>query len=196
MRTRGGRRRCWIRPGIEVQVHCAGGGWGPRRVRTGECYAILRAEDWYTALLEDDADRLGPGSHGSGTVTFDGRPHTARWEVRANAVWRRGRVFLICGRCGGRCTRLYLPLKTSWLACRRCWGPTYSSRTLLNYKDSLWGLRRFAAFFGTTQREYPFSVTEEWARDRLAAAAKRWAQRRGLWTSKRGGNARFSGSGN
>jgi hypothetical protein len=139
---------------------------------------VLRAEDWYTALLTDDASRLGPGSQGSGTVTFEGHPHTADFEVRSNAVWWKGRVFLICGRCLARCTRLYLPLSTSWLACRRCWGLTDNSRTLLNYKDSVWGRGRFAALFGTSQRDYAFMITEERRQIRRAAAVDRWSRRR------------------
>lgn len=135
METRGGRRRRWIMA-HEARVRAPGGRWGPRRVRTTECYAVFKAEDCYTALLADEAARLGPGSQGSGTVTAGGRQHTARWEVRSNAVWRRGRVFLVCPQCLARSTRLYLPLETSWLACRLCWGLTYSSRTLQNYKES------------------------------------------------------------
>jgi hypothetical protein len=161
-------------------VRAPGGRWGPRRVRTSECYSVLKAEDWYSALLADDATRLGPGSQGSGTVTVGGRQHTAGWEVRSNAVWRRGRVFLVCPHCLVRCTRLYLPLVTSWLSCRRCWGLTYSSRTLLNYKDSLWGRGPFAAVFGTTQRDYAVTVAQERARDRRAASVERWSQRRGF----------------
>src|SRR5688572_14419637 len=111
MATGGGRRRRWIMR-HEARVHAPGGRWGPRRVRTSECHAVLKAEDWYTALLADAAARLGPGSKGSGTVTVGGRQHTADWIVRSNAVWRRGRVFLICPQCHVRCARLYLPLET------------------------------------------------------------------------------------
>jgi hypothetical protein len=81
------------------------------------------------------------------------RSLTANWEIRQNAVWQRGRVFLRCSRCRLLCTRLYMPLEESWLACRRCWGLTYASRTLQNYKDSLWGRGAIARMFGTSQRE-------------------------------------------
>jgi hypothetical protein len=60
-----------------------------------------------------------------------------------------GRLFLTCPRCQRPCTRLYVPLPSSWLACRGCWGLTYSSRTLLNYKDSPWGRGAFVSVFGT-----------------------------------------------
>jgi hypothetical protein len=80
------------------------------------------------------------------------------WEVRQNAVWRRGRVFLRCPRCQRCCTRLYLPLETLWLACRRCWGLTYVSRQLQNYKDSFWGRGTIARMFGTTQRDWALGV--------------------------------------
>jgi hypothetical protein len=181
MQRRGGARRRCIRPGIEARAHYSGGRWGPRRVRTTECYAIVTAEDWYTALLADDAARLGPGSHGSGTVTFEGRQHTARWEVRSNAVWRRGRVFLVCPRCSHRRTRLYLPRADSWLACRTCWGLTYASRTLLNYKESPWGRGKFAGLFGTSQWDWALMTTNEKRRTRLEASQKRWRDRRVLF---------------
>src|SRR5262245_39142642 len=42
-----------------------------------------------------------------------------------------------------------------WRA-RRCWGRTYPSRTLQNYKDSPWGRGMFARLFGTTQRDWAF----------------------------------------
>jgi hypothetical protein len=112
MERRGGRRRRWI-TAEDARAYVVGGRWGRRRARTSECHAVLKAEDWYAAILLDDAARLGPGSHGSGTVTLNGRQHIARWEVRANAVWRRGRVFLLCGQCLRRCTRLYLPSQTA-----------------------------------------------------------------------------------
>src|SRR5262245_10924647 len=120
----------------QASVYCPGGRWGPRRTRVTECWAILPAEDLYTALLQRNAKAVGPGARGTVSYKPEGREVTASWEIRQNAVWRAGRVFLICPRCGRRCTRLYLPGPDSWLACRRCWGLTYSSRTLRNYKDS------------------------------------------------------------
>jgi hypothetical protein len=41
--------------------------------------------------------------------------------------------------------RLYLPRVDLDLACRRCWGLTYESRSRRNYKDTLHGrVRHFA----------------------------------------------------
>jgi len=63
---------------------------------------MIRAEDVYTALLRDDADNVRPGARRRVTCTFTGRDVTADWEIRPNAVWRQGRVFLKCPRCGRR----------------------------------------------------------------------------------------------
>jgi hypothetical protein len=93
----------------EARVCCPGGRWGRRRTRTTECFAVLKAEDLYTALLRDKGGRVAPGSKGTATVCFKGKEHTTSWEVRANAVWRRGRVFYISPTCTQRRTRLYLP---------------------------------------------------------------------------------------
>ena len=71
---------------------------------------MLKAEEVYAALLQHDASRVRPGARGMSTYTVEGREITASWEVRQNAVWRRGRVFLRCPKCDQRCTRLYLPL--------------------------------------------------------------------------------------
>ena len=174
---RGGRRP--RRVGREdAPVWCPGGRWGPRRTRVTECWAVLRAEEVYTAMLLDDASRVRPGARGATTYTVEGREFTASWEVRQNAVWRRGRVFLRCPRCDTRCTRLYLPLRDSWLACRRCWGLTYTSRTRQNYKTSLVGRGQFARMFGTSQRDWAFLTTYEKRRERRAASRERWVKRR------------------
>lgn len=175
--TRGGRRRRWITRD-EAAVWCAGGRWGPRRTRINECWASFRAEDVYTALLTEDPSAVGPGARGKATYKLEGHDATFHWEIRKNAIWRRGRVFLTCPKCVRRCTRLYLPLENSWLACRRCWGLTYASRTLQNYKNSLWGGRRFAWMFGTTQRDWALSTTEENRTKRRAASREHWARRR------------------
>ena len=133
--TRGRGRRRWVTR-TEAAVWCPSGRWGPRRSRVTECWSTIRAEDVYTALLRHDAAKVRAGVRGSVTNKLEGRDVTADWEIRQNAVWRRGRVFLECPRCCRRSTRLYLPLEDSWLACRRCLGLTYNSRALLNYKDS------------------------------------------------------------
>ena len=131
-----------------------GGRFGPRRVRVNECWHVLKAEN------------LG------------GRKAETHWEIVQNAVWRRGRVFLRCPRCSGRCTRLYLPLETSWLACRKCWGLTYPSRALQNYKNTRWGGRQFAWMFGTTQRDWALMTTNDRRKERRRRSRDRWNERR------------------
>jgi hypothetical protein len=173
---RGGYRKRWIST-HEASAWCSGGRWGPRRVRTNECWAILRAEELYDGLLREDTSAVKPGTRGSANYKFNNRDVTTTWEVRPNFVWRRGRVFLHCPRCGRRCTRLYMPLEDSWLACRRCWGLTYASRTLQNYKNSLWGGRAFAWMFGTTQREWAQSTTAEKRAERRLVSRNRWIER-------------------
>jgi len=158
--TRGGQRRRWVTR-HDAAVWCPGGKWGPRRTRVTECWSMMRAEDVYTALLRDDAAKVRSGARGSATYRLKGRDITADWEVRPNAVWRLGRVFLECPRCRRRTTRLYSPLEDSWLACRRCWGLTYNSKALLSYKNSLWGRGAFARMFGTSQRDWAYETTAE-----------------------------------
>jgi hypothetical protein len=175
---RGGPRRRCIERG-QAGVWCSGGRWGPRRTRTNECWATLRAEDVYTAVLQANESATKAGAQGTVIWTVEGgRDVHANWEIRANAVWRRGRMFLDCRHCGKRCTRLYLPLEDSSPRCRRCWGLTYASRTLQNYKDSLWGGRQFAWMFGTTQRDWAFSTTDERRAQRRSTSRDRWVQRR------------------
>jgi hypothetical protein len=168
----------------EAPVSCPGGRWGRRRTRVGECSYVLKAEDCYTALLRDDIDRVKPSARGEVTLTVSGHQLAAGWEIRPNHVWRNGRLFLICPRCLHRCTRLYLPLPTSWLACRKCWGLTYASRTLQNYKDSPFGRGRFARLFPTTQRAWSFMTTSKKRKLCLEASQARWEERKTLRESE------------
>jgi hypothetical protein len=101
----------------------------------------------------------------------------AGWEVRQNAVWRRGRVFLGCPRCGCRCTRVYIPLEDSSPACRRCWGLSYESRQLQNYKNSTWGRGALARMFGTTQRDWAYQATADRREQRRQLARDRAYER-------------------
>lgn len=139
---------------------------------------MMRAEDVYTALLNHDASLVGPGAKGTSTYTVEGREFAASWEVRKNAVWRQGRVFLRCALCSLACTRLYIPLPDSRLACRRCWGLTYGSRTLNNYKASLWGRGAIARMFGTSQRDWAFEATDRRRAERRLSSRERWNIRR------------------
>ena len=188
---RGGRRRRRIGPG-DAAVSCPDGRWGPKRRHVTQCWAMLRAEDCYTTVLRDDALRVTPGARGEVSWSLKDRNLRASWEIRPNAVWRRGRLLLCCPRCARNCTRLYLPLPDSWLACRRCWGLTYESRTLQNYEDSLWGRGRFARMFGTSQRDWAFLATDEKRRAALKRSRERWASRNQVWRPHRDSNPGFS----
>jgi hypothetical protein len=184
--TRGGRRPRFA-PSYALRVY-ASGRRGIRRVRVTECWSMLKAEDVYTALLRDDASGTGPGARGAFRCTVQGREFIASWEVVANAVWRRGRVFLRCPRCSLRCTRLYLPLETSSPACRCCWGLTYWSRTQSNYKDSLWGRGEIARMFGTSQRDWAYDRTDEARNERRERSHARWEDRKRATSRRRAAN--------
>ena len=158
----------------------ASGRWGRRRVRVTECYAVLRAEDAYTTVLRDCGGQATLGRRVTVECSISGRDMTAVCEVRANAIWRGGRLFYRCPRCDRRCTRLYLPLADSRLACRRCWGLTYNARTLANYKDTPWGRGALARMFGTTQRDWAYDATDGRRKSRRAASRRRLAERRGI----------------
>lgn len=177
--SRGGRRERRIYRG-DAAVWCPGGKWGPRRTRVTECYSTLRAEVLYTALLKNSPAKVGAGAQGTATYTIAERSVTAQWEIRANAVWRCGRVFFRCSPCKRLCTRLYIPLEHSLPACRRCWGLSYVSRGLLNYKDSIWGRGPFARLFNTSQRDYALMRTHDRRQERKLEAAERWTERRKL----------------
>lgn len=156
------------------------GRWGPRRVRTTECFQTFRVENLYTSLLENCPDRVVAGASGSSIFGSADQRIRIEWEIRANAVWRQGRVFFLCGRCRNPCTRLYCPRADSEAACRTCWGLTYSSRSLRSYRESLWGRGPLARFLGTTQRLMALEATQEARAERYAQCLKRWDTRRGL----------------
>lgn len=179
-----GRKRFIYRG--EAGVWCPGGRWGPRRTRVTECCGVIRAEDLYTALILDaNGIKARPGTVGSATFRMGEQDVTVDWELRSNAVWRCGRLFLRCRRCSHRCTRLYLPLSDSGLACRKCYGLSYNSRTLNNYKNSLWGRGAFARMFMTTQRDWAYTTTDEARQSRREASFERWDKRRPALAARR-----------
>jgi hypothetical protein len=141
-----------------------------------ECSAILRAEDVYTGLLRDNRARAKPGAYGSLDWSPPGRsePQSIAWELRSNAVWRFGRLFLTCPWCGRRATRLYVPREDALPACRRCWGLTYESRQQRNYKDL------GAIGPGLTCRVCARTLTYSARLGRAVAAARRYAERRDI----------------
>ena len=155
----------------------ASGRFGRRRARTSECWAVFRAEDCYTSLISTSPVTLRPGHRATLTWKVRERQLEADCELRSNAVWRHGRLFFGCPKCGRRCTRLYVPTKTSGLGCRRCWGLTYISRALLNYKDSPWGRGAFARIFVTSQRDWAYQTTDECRQKRMEASRARWKAR-------------------
>jgi hypothetical protein len=145
---------------------------------------MLRAEDIYNSLLMDPKCKPQPEACGAATVTVGERELAVTWELRPNAVWRRGRLFLWCLACRRRCTRLYLPLKDSWMGCRRCWGLSYQSRALLNYHDTPW-LRGSRAALFSTQRDWAYERTDENRAARRKASRARWAARKDILANER-----------
>jgi len=167
-----GRRR-YIRPGQDAPVWIDSGRWGPKRVKVTQCWATLTAESVYTGLLRENPARMRAGVKGSLEWALPGRskPISADWELRANAVWRRGRLFFRCPRCTRLATRLYVPCENSGAACRRCWGLTYASRRE-NYKSAPSFLPWYS--LGDMAHWLTWSARER----RAAASAERYAERR------------------
>lgn len=174
------RSRSHKRHILPTEADCfASGKWGRRRVRTSECWATIRAEDSYTAVTGSTFPPEASKSRAQLTWTIGARQLSGNCELVPNRIWRAGRLFLLCPRCARRCTRLYLPLESSWLACRQCWGLTYDSRAISNYKDTLWGRGAFARMFRTTHREWAFLTTHERREARRQASRDRIAMRWG-----------------
>src|SRR4051812_24892109 len=89
-------------------------------------------------------------------------------EVRANAVWRRGRLFLICPRFERRATRLYIPAPP-WTSAA---GVVGDSATVVSLRViSRWGF--WGACSGLSRRD-----TSEKRKRRRTAAVGRSEQRR------------------
>jgi len=128
----------------------------------------------YTVLLREDRDGLRPGRAGQLSWKLDGRqPIEVGVEVRENAVWPLGRVFLTCPGCGRRATRIYVPTEQARAACRRCWGLTYESRQERTYRlgRSWWG-----RLLGVGS--YAMSRAQAARRGRAKAATQRESARR------------------
>lgn len=137
--------------------------------------AILRAEDLYTALLREDRLAVTPGASGNVLWEGAGQKFETAFEVRANAVWRFGRVFLRCSRCERLATRIYwFKAAAAAPACRRCWGLTYESRQERNYKRSRVA---FLANAGMDRRGLATWYTENDREERRERSLKRYAER-------------------
>ena len=141
------------------------GRWGRRRVHVSQCAAVLKAEQIYErSILEDSS--CGPGF--SRTLSWNpqgdaGPSWSVEVEIRANAVWRRGRPFLVCPGCRRRATRVYVPVAGLEPRCRRCWALSYETQSW-NYKG----------VYGKIAR----GTTAIWREDGRRAARARQAARR------------------
>jgi hypothetical protein len=171
MGRRGGRRaRRYIIAG-EVTVWVSSGRWGPRRARVEQCPAVLGAEFVYGQMI-CDGPQFCPGSRAA--ISWkpkdgSGRSWDIKAEVVANAVWRRGRLFLRCPHCGQRATRLYVPIAGLEPRCRRCWGLSYASQSW-SYKP--------AGFLGRMLGPIAYATTSERRNRRRIAALARYDKRR------------------
>ena len=180
-----GRSRRRMTPGVDAAVWISSGRWGPKRVRVSQCLA-LRAEDAYTCLLRENAARVRPGERGSARWTVsnssgESASFSADWELRANSVWRHGRLFFRCPKCSRLATRLYVPRVDLGGACRRCWGLTYESRQERNYKG------RPSFLPGHSLGDLAHWLTWSAREARAEASAERYAERREIL--KRGGRS-------
>lgn len=138
----------------------------------------MRAEDCYEALVRVEPGDLRIGRSATLDLELAGDAFTIQIEITRNQIWRFGRLMLRCSRCQRRCTRLYLPIEGCNLRCRRCWGLTYASRTLRNYKDGLWGRGLIARLGGVTQRDWAYMETDaDRRRVRLASRARSSARK-------------------
>ena len=148
-----------------------------RRARVEEC-ASLTAEHAYFVLLRDARSKLHPGAIGELRWIVEGGAHRVAWEIRANRLWRGGRVFFNCGVCHRRATRIYMPTpEAPTPACRSCWHLSYESQQT-NYRDT--GVLKEV---GLTSRA--LAKQQTWLKRRYARAAARArrAARRPFWTS-------------
>lgn len=169
MTHRGGRRPRQIPTSAPVFV--ANGRWGRKRARVEQCAATLAAELFYGTLLAA-GEPLRPGWRGVRSW-FPHGPTGPSWEVdaeiRTNAVWRRGRLFLYCANCQRLAARLYIPVVGLEPRCRRCWGLAYVSQTW-SYKPVAW----LGKALGPVARATTYARREK----RREAAQARYADRR------------------
>lgn len=175
MKRGGARRRFVAREDCLVSIPT--GRWGRKRVRVTRADAILKAEDLYTDLLRRDPASVVPGASGSVPWEAAGGRFGTDYEIRENAVWRFGRVFLRCAVCGRLATRIYWFRGGVSPACRRCWGLTYESRQERNYKGSRVG---FLATLGMDRRGLSQWYTETSREARKELSLRRYAERRAL----------------
>jgi len=156
-------------PGI-VPVWVETGRWGPRHVRVNECAAIFRAERIYAQLMLAGRN-IRPG-YGAIIAVKPFANSVVEWhlkvEVVANAVWRRGRMFIVCRRCRRRAARLYIPTPQREPRCRRCW--------CLSYESQSWSYRPKRV--GSLVAVVPRLITDGHRTARTQAAKRRYRERR------------------
>jgi hypothetical protein len=140
--------------------------------------AVLTAEQLYTRVLRDGVRHVRHGYRGDARWTVGTSVSWIVFEMRANAVWRFGRLFLHCPTCCRRVTRMYVVTTATPAMCRLCWGLTYESRQHRNYKDV--GLFAVA---GLTLRWFAASETLRERQVRAEAARERYAERRAILTN-------------
>jgi hypothetical protein len=153
---------------------CERGEGRRRRARVEECVSVT-AEGVYAVMLRDARWMLQPGATGELSWIINGRSRPVVWEVRANRLWRHGRMFLNCAGCGRRATRIYAPADASAPACRLCWGLAYQSQQF-NYRPG--GPLRA---FGISHRQFAQRLTSLKRQRARATARARLAARRTLW---------------
>jgi hypothetical protein len=126
--------RRFVVPG-EVGAWVPDGRWGPRRVRTCECAAVVTAEDTFDVLLGQPRVKMRVGARGELRWRVAEQVFKLEWSLRANSLSRIGRLHLSCPVCSRPVRRLYLAAPgTRTAACRSCLGLSYASRSL-NYRD-------------------------------------------------------------
>jgi hypothetical protein len=59
-------------------------------IRTAECWAVLQAEEVYTALVKRNPPRSRSGSRGTAGFSKGGRPLEVAWLLRPNAICDAG----------------------------------------------------------------------------------------------------------
>jgi len=119
-----------------------GNGRQRRKRRVSECFAVVRAEDSYKTL--QGAKPLYRELQAR--VRFPDASRRIRAELRSHPIWRHGRLFYRCSRCGRRCTRLYVPCPGDQVACRICHRLTYFTQQAHNYKLPAFFVRDYLAF--------------------------------------------------
>lgn len=114
-----------------------------RRPRVEACTVTLRAERLRRILHRPDLGQPITRFLAGGRYAVDwrladsGRVFRVGYVLHAHPI-QRLRVWLICMRCGRRCTRLYAPALGDALACRRCHGLAYRSQ-LRTYRPQALG---------------------------------------------------------